>query len=146
MQKTINNITQRPTGIIIKDNKILLMHRIKNSKEYYSLPGGHIEKNETIEKTFIREMKEELNFKISDYKKIHKIKNAKMINHEMREYVFFLVEKFSGKLQLGEPEVNRMRKGNNEYYPTWYSKTEFKKLKPIYPRGIKTFILKNILR
>ncbi|MDD3284045.1 MAG: NUDIX domain-containing protein [Patescibacteria group bacterium] len=139
-----NNITQRPTAIIVKDNKILLMHRIKNGKEYYAFPGGHIEGGENIKETFLREMKEELNFKISKYKKIVDIYDNTILNNEKRKHIFFLVEKFSGNLKLGGPEIERMKKGNNNYYPTWYSKNEFKKLSPVYPRGIKKFVLEKI--
>ena len=34
-----------------------------------------------------------------------------------------------------------MKKGKNDYYPTWYSKYEFEKLDPVYPIGIKEYIL-----
>jgi 8-oxo-dGTP pyrophosphatase MutT (NUDIX family) len=33
----------RAVGIIIKNNKILLIHHIKDGKEYYVSPGGTIE-------------------------------------------------------------------------------------------------------
>ena len=140
------NTTQRPTGIITKDDKVLLIYRIKNHKEYYTFPGGHIESGENLEKTFVREIKEELNFKVLKYKKIFDIYDNTILNNEKREHIFFLVEKFSGKLKLGEPELSRMKKGNNNYYPTWYNKKEFKKLSPVYPRGIKKFILENIFK
>jgi len=43
---------------IIKDRKILLLHRIKTG--WYELPGGKIENEETAESAAIREIKEEL--------------------------------------------------------------------------------------
>ena len=46
---------------INKKNKILLGKRINPpAKNYYFVPGGRIRKNETIEKTIIRLLKEEL--------------------------------------------------------------------------------------
>ena len=56
-------------GLIIKDNKILLIK--KNGGPYdgkLDLPGGTIEFNETIEEALIRELKEEVGIDVIDYK------------------------------------------------------------------------------
>ena len=51
-------------AVIIKDNKVLLVHRIKNVnetlREYYVIPGGKQENNESDEETLVREVKEEV--------------------------------------------------------------------------------------
>lgn len=49
------------TGVIIKDQKILVMRR-KDApfKGKWDLPGGYVNKNESIEQCLIRELKEEL--------------------------------------------------------------------------------------
>ena len=31
-------------GIIIKNNKLVVMERKKNGRHYYTFPGGHVEK------------------------------------------------------------------------------------------------------
>lgn len=49
----------RVSAIIIKDNKILLMHRKKNGEEYWVFPGGGVEDTETAQEGIIREVKEE---------------------------------------------------------------------------------------
>ena len=41
-------------GVIIKNNKILLIHRLKKGEEYFVLPGGGIEDGETPEATIKR--------------------------------------------------------------------------------------------
>lgn len=54
-------------GILIKDNKIALLHkRVKNE---YKLPGGGVESNENFEETLIRELYEETgcNVEIKEY-------------------------------------------------------------------------------
>ena len=76
----------RTNGIIIKDNKVLVVQIANNP--FYCLPGGHIELGEDSRKAVEREMKEEtkLNvkaenlvsiaesfFKGTDGKKFHEI-------------------------------------------------------------------------
>lgn len=56
-------------GLIIKDNKILLIK--KNGGPYdgkYDLPGGTIEFEESIEDALVRELNEEVGIDITDYK------------------------------------------------------------------------------
>ena len=52
-------------GIVIKDKNILLIKRIKKERTYYVIPGGGLEKNETLEEGVIREVKEELGITVS---------------------------------------------------------------------------------
>ena len=54
----------RSASILIKDGKILLIHRKNGGNEYYSFPGGGVEKGETIEDACIRELLEETSIKI----------------------------------------------------------------------------------
>ena len=56
----INNLfTIRVTGILIENNEILLVKQKLNDKRDWSLPGGKLERGETIQQGIIREMKEE---------------------------------------------------------------------------------------
>ena len=56
------------SGIILQENKILLLQRsnyTKNYPEYWGCPGGRAEKGETAEQNVIREVKEECNLNFS---------------------------------------------------------------------------------
>lgn len=46
-------------AIIIKGDKLLVMHRNKYGSEYYTLVGGRVRQNETLEQALVREVKEE---------------------------------------------------------------------------------------
>ena len=58
MVRVNKTMPQRAVGVIIKDNKILLMRRIKNGQEYYVFPGGGVKEGESTETAIIREIRE----------------------------------------------------------------------------------------
>jgi 8-oxo-dGTP diphosphatase len=49
----------RATAIIIRNGKLLLIHRQKPGRDYYVLPGGGVDLEESFEETCIREVREE---------------------------------------------------------------------------------------
>ena len=56
----INNLFNiRVAGILIENNEILLVKQKLSDKRNWSLPGGKLERGETIQQGIIREMKEE---------------------------------------------------------------------------------------
>ena len=64
-------ITKRQAvrGVIFSgENKIILLKRIKNGKEFYVFPGGGIDEGETNEEALRREIFEEVGAKIKDIK------------------------------------------------------------------------------
>lgn len=54
----------RVAAIIKKENKFLIMK--VNDKEYYHIPGGHIETGENSKQALIREIKEELDLNLKE--------------------------------------------------------------------------------
>ena len=126
---------KRVAGVIIKDNKILLMRRIKNGREYFVFPGGGVEENEIIEEAIIREIKEELSIDAKIDRFLFEIEN------QGRQEYYFLIKEFSGKPQLGGEEKERMNE-NNQYYPTWMDLDKLKYLDNLYPELAKREIIK----
>ena len=117
---------QRVAAVIIKDNKILLLHRIKDGKEYFVFPGGGIEKGESLEEAVIREVQEELGLEIKIEKLLFQIKN--LGNDEL----YFLIKEFSGTSKLGGPEKERMNE-DNQYFIEWKKLSEVANLSNLYP-------------
>jgi 8-oxo-dGTP diphosphatase len=56
---TIRMKKNRATAIIIQNRKLLLIHRQKPGRDFYVLPGGGVEFEESFEEACIREVKEE---------------------------------------------------------------------------------------
>lgn len=123
----------RVSAIIVKEEKILLIHRKKLDKEYWVFPGGHVEAGETPKDAVKREVKEETNLEVtsSEEKLNYKTKN------EFTHYAYICQVK-EGKLKLGGNEA----KQNSEedwFNPEWVDLKEMKKLK-LYPEEVKNLI------
>ena len=97
-------MTQVVAAVIKKNNYFLIVKR--NRKKHLGLkwefPGGKVQENETFEDALIREIKEELNIKISLQDKIaeEKYKDEKIdiVLH------YFLCTQESGTIELNEHE------------------------------------------
>ena len=84
----------RVCAVIINDNKVLAMR--DNHANYYYLPGGRVQFNETAEKALLRELKEELNIDASIIRPLYFNQNffnedvLKVDYHEI--CIYFLVD------------------------------------------------------
>lgn len=90
------------SGIILQNNKILLLQRSNYTERYpgfWGCPGGRAEKSETAEQNVIREVKEECNLNFFPTKII------KIGFWEGREYYRFLGS-WSGEIKIQEEEVS----------------------------------------
>lgn len=104
-------------AIVIKDNKLLVMHRNKFGKEYVTLPGGRIERGESHADALARELSEETGVKIDNPRLIY-------IEHAGEPYgdqFIFLCNYAGGEPALradsDEEAINKL--GENLYAPGW---------------------------
>ena len=100
-------------AIIIEGNKVLTMFRRKKKddgtyKEYYVIPGGGVEENETLIQTCIRELKEEYNVDIKILGYLGRDEKETTIGH------LFHAEIINGIPTLGGEESKRNNPDN--YY------------------------------
>ena len=128
-------ITSR--GIIIKDGKILLMHRRKNGQEYFVLPGGGIEDGETPKEAVHREVFEETGLKIL---KVNSEFSFLDVNGK-KCHVFYL------EIEEGKPTlIGEEKEINNEldwYNPEWFDISIIKQPN-VYPVSARQRLLKDL--
>ena len=127
--------TIRAAAVIIKNNKILLIHRFNHGEEYYVLPGGGVETEETPENAVIREAKEEAGLNIKIAKKLWEYPSEK--DHRMHHV--FLATDFNGELKLGGVE-SKINNPTNSYILEWHDLDKISAL-TIYPLTTKERIL-----
>lgn len=100
-------------GIIINGNQVLTMFRRKiqedgTFKEYYVVPGGGLEKNESLYENVIREIKEEFNVDVKVLGYLGNNEDNESIAH------FFHCEIIKGIPTLSGEELERF--SENNYY------------------------------
>ena len=103
----------RGSSVVIENNKVALIKRERDGREYYVFPGGGIENKETPEQATIRETFEELGIII----KI--IELLGVINYNGTQY-YFLSEMIGGKFGNGKgEEFTNMSPNRGTYEPVW---------------------------
>lgn len=93
-------------GCILLDNqgKIALLHRNKNGKTQWELPGGKIEPNEPEEDTAKRELKEELGVTVNLQKRVGDTRFVDSNGSEY-EYIWFFATISQGTPSVCEPDT-----------------------------------------
>ena len=110
-----------------------MMHRVKNGREYYVVPGGGIEGDESPEIACVREMLEETGLRVSDISPFHLVDRNGNLEH------YYLVGDWDGTLVIGGPERGRQSE-DNHYSLKWVEVVKLAEL-PLLPEEIKQVIL-----
>lgn len=99
MKKT-ENVELTVLCLIHKNDKYLLQDRVKKDWKGYTLPGGHIEKGESIVDAVVREMKEETGLTVYN----PKLCGVKQFPLDDGRYIVFLfcADEFSGQVISSE--------------------------------------------
>lgn len=123
---------KRVGAIVIVDQKILLIHRFRDGQEYWVLPGGGVEDNESLEEALGREVKEETCLDLIEF---HQVMTGNDKKHDHFLYECILSK---GNPEIGGPEKNDSSE-NNKYILEWVLIEEVKKL-TVYPKLLIDFI------
>jgi len=105
-------VRHRATVFVLDKNRVLLLHRIKNGKEYYAVPGGGVQVDETPEQAAVRELKEETSLDV--------VLDEKIGEHEddTSHQYFYIARSWSGTAALGGEELER-QSPDNIYHLEW---------------------------
>ena len=132
--------TIRPSVLILKNNKILVLKSKYSSGEFYLLPGGNIEEFETTQETAIRETKEETNYDIRIEKLLYMQEWINQSRNKNVLYMIFLGTIISGdETHLNDPCLDE---GHIQKIK-WIEIDELMNLK-FYPKDILPEIKKSI--
>ena len=99
----------RVTGILIENNKILLVKQRVSEKRNWSLPGGKLEQGETLEQGIIREVKEETGLDVEIIRLLYLCDVATSDNTLL--HITFLLKRIAGDIALPTNEFE-----NNPIY------------------------------
>ncbi len=104
----------RAAAIILRNGALLLLHRQKPGRDYYILPGGGVELDESFEEACIREVKEETGLDVLGLQFVYKS------TYRGREEVYFVTRVPPGEPVLGGAEARR-HSPENLYSFEWVS-------------------------
>jgi 8-oxo-dGTP diphosphatase len=91
----------RPSVVIIENDCVLLMRYRYGQTDVYNLPGGNVDKGETLSQTVVRELQEELGVEIAVEKMLLL---GEVLMPEPKKDVLHCV--FLGKIMKGKPILN----------------------------------------
>lgn len=89
-------------AVVFNKDKVLV---VKHQKGHTDFPKGHVEQNETEEKTAIREVKEETNIDITIIPTYREVISYTMSNNNYKEVVFFLALAKTEEIIIDEEEI-----------------------------------------
>ena len=119
MVNTTKKITERVRAIIIDQDKILLINRIKDNDSYWVMPGGAVEFGESHEQAVERECLEELGVKI-EVEKLFLQRYSDKPETEGQQEFFYLCNVVDGQIGTGQgPEFQAGTQYKGEYRIKW---------------------------
>jgi len=142
IEKYLHNTKRvRAVAVIVNNDKVLLMHRIKNGKEYYVFPGGGVEDGETVEQAVLREVQEETSLEV----KVKKLLYHHMYADIKDEHFFYLCRYISGEPKLGNANESQemVMSDTNFYRPLWFEIKDLPQLL-LYPLEIRDWFIEDM--
>ena len=128
-------------AIVVKDGKLLVMHRNKFGQEYYTLIGGGIDPGETPEQALVREVQEESGITLTQPQLVL----VEEAGHPFGTQYIYLCQYVSGEpilhAESEEAKINAL--GKNLYTPMWISLAELHRL-PFRSEQLKHELIKGL--
>lgn len=136
------NKVDRVRAIIIKNDQILTLKRIKKTETYYTFPGGGVEKGETNEEAIKRECLEELGVNIKVFKLLKSLTITNLYDLPKHIQNFYVCEIIDGELGTGNgPEYQEGSHYEGEHIIKWLNIKDLKNI-DLRPIEMKDIIIK----
>jgi ADP-ribose pyrophosphatase YjhB (NUDIX family) len=116
----------RASVVITRGQKIVLIFRHKANRDYYAIPGGHIETNESPKEAALREIQEELGLKLDNFRFEFETESA-----ERHDYFFSATTKDTDFTVTGS-EAKHLTNSNDLFRPLWVTQSDLSQY-PIFP-------------
>lgn len=137
-------ITERARAIIIEQDKILLINRIKGNDSYWVIPGGAVESDESHEQAVNRECLEELGVKIKVQKLFLQRLGDKQEIEGQQEF-FYLCNIVDGQIGTGQgPEFQAGTQYKGEYRIKWIDLKDLPEIN-LKPEEVKNKIIQQAI-
>ena len=119
-------MSYRAAVILLQDEKIALIERLRAGLHYFTFPGGHVEPGETPEQAAVRETREELGLDVIIQRLV-----AEIWFYDQPQY-YFLVEVSGGVFGTGTgEELHHPKPGSGSYLP-------------VLPRMLAEIVVKSV--
>ncbi|HEY1097145.1 MAG TPA: NUDIX domain-containing protein [Alphaproteobacteria bacterium] len=125
----------RAGGIVIHDDKVLLIHRLRDDLQFYVFPGGGLEQGETIQQGIVREIKEETN---QDVTVDHILYHHDLID-DSDQYFGLCKHVGGGDVKLIGEELDKQSE-THWHRPCWMPMSEIGNLE-LYPIMIRDWLI-----
>jgi len=137
-------ITERARAIIIEQDKILLINRIKGNDSYWVIPGGAVEFGESHKQAVKRECLEELGIKVGVRKLFLQRLSDKPETNGHQEF-FYLCNIIDGQIGTGQgPEFQVGTQYKGEYRIKWVDLKDLPEIN-LKPEEVKNEIIQQTI-
>ncbi|MDF7671937.1 NUDIX domain-containing protein [Lactobacillus sp. ESL0701] len=109
---------------------LLLIHRLKDGRDYWVVPGGGAKDQETPVQTAIREVREELQIVLTP-KDLHQL----FVLQEQEREVFFCAQSVQATTPKISGEEKERSNSANSYLPTWVKFSKLSQLNLMPPQA-----------
>lgn len=131
----------RAAALVLHNNSLLVLFR-KNTREYYTFPGGGVDEGESNEQAVIREIKEETSLDVAVERQVYEL------HYDTGDiHYYFLCRYISGdpRVQPGTNEYLANERGENMYTPQWMPIEEVPNIL-LYPLEVRDRLVEDIKR